>query len=272
MSNRPWYPWYPGDAAAKTAHLSLEEFGAYRRLLDHYYSTGRPLTNDPERLARIAGAQPKQTAIVRRVIDEFFVVEADGQLHNRRADQELARIAASGEINSIRGKKGAATRWSKPMPEASSEHATSNALSMPEAMQQACLEQLPSNARDMGKPQPDTTTIDLQPQGDSERRDRGTGKGGSNRAPPPRRHSAKSALPADFALSDRVRTWATEHGYGHLDQHIEAFRLKAQANGYAYADWDAALMEAIRKDWAGLRGAHGATGETLSQLLDRPDG
>ncbi len=29
---------------------------------------------------------------------------------------------------------------------------------------------------------------------------------------------------------------------------------KARANGYAYADWDEALMTAVRDDWAKLNG------------------
>lgn len=62
----------------------------------------------------------------------------------------------------------------------------------------------------------------------------------------------KTALPIDFAISDRVRRWAGEKGFSHLDEHLEAFRLKAASKGYTYADWDAALMTAIRDDWAGL--------------------
>jgi hypothetical protein len=39
-----------------------------------------------------------------------------------------------------------------------------------------------------------------------------------------------------------------------LDEHLEAFRRKCAAHGYAYRDHDAAFMEAIREDWAKLRG------------------
>ncbi|RYF30675.1 MAG: hypothetical protein EOO23_04635 [Comamonadaceae bacterium] len=39
-----------------------------------------------------------------------------------------------------------------------------------------------------------------------------------------------------------------------------AFRRKVAANGYTYVNWDDAFMEAIRNDWARLRGrtANGA--------------
>jgi hypothetical protein len=64
---------------------------------------------------------------------------------------------------------------------------------------------------------------------------------------------AKSTIPADFGISDRVRQWAREKGFGNLDQHLDSFKRKAAAKGYEYVDWDAAFMEAIREDWAKLR-------------------
>jgi hypothetical protein len=74
-------------------------------------------------------------------------------------------------------------------------------------------------------------------------------------APAPRgKKTPKAGLPEDFGVSERVRAWATEKGYGQLPEHLEAFKRKAAANGYTYADWDAAFMEAIREDWAKLRG------------------
>lgn len=67
--------------------------------------------------------------------------------------------------------------------------------------------------------------------------------------PPP-----KTAIPDDFAISERVTKWAAEKGYSRLDERLESFIGKAKAKGYAYADWDSAFMESIREDWAGLNG------------------
>lgn len=67
-------------------------------------------------------------------------------------------------------------------------------------------------------------------------------------------------MPAEFAVSDAVRAWAAERGLGRLEEHLAAFRLKCAANGYRYVDWDAAFMEAVRKDWAGLGAQGGASG------------
>ena len=60
-------------------------------------------------------------------------------------------------------------------------------------------------------------------------------------------------MPAGFVVSDRVRAWAEKGGFTQLDQHMDAFKLKAAAKGYVNADWDAAFMGAVRDDWAGLR-------------------
>lgn len=77
--------------------------------------------------------------------------------------------------------------------------------------------------------------------------------------------ATKTRVASDFAISDRVREWAAEKGFGDLDQHLEAFKAKAGAKGYTYADWDLAFMGAIREDWAKLRGP-GAGGSGRSVL------
>ncbi|WP_157806720.1 hypothetical protein [Stenotrophomonas maltophilia] len=75
---------------------------------------------------------------------------------------------------------------------------------------------------------------------------------GEKKEQPRKRAPARSAMPADFGISARVRSWASEKGHDRLDQHLESFRAKAAAKGYTYADWDAAFMEAIRENWAKL--------------------
>jgi len=63
----------------------------------------------------------------------------------------------------------------------------------------------------------------------------------------------KTSMPENFGVSEQVKAWAAGKGFGDLDQHLESFKDKCQANGYAYVNWDAAFMEAIRGDWAKLR-------------------
>ena len=59
-----------------------------------------------------------------------------------------------------------------------------------------------------------------------------------------------SVMPQDFGISERVSKWANEKGYTHLETHLEYFIGYVQASGKKYADWDAALMQAIRGNWA----------------------
>ena len=88
---KSWYPHYPGDYQRDTGHLSLIEEGAYRRLLDHYYSTGEPLPANAVQLHRICRAfgDDEQTAIA-TVLDQFFTLEGD-VYRNGRADRELEK-------------------------------------------------------------------------------------------------------------------------------------------------------------------------------------
>jgi len=71
--------------------------------------------------------------------------------------------------------------------------------------------------------------------------------------------SAKTTLPADFAITPELQAWADTKGYGDLPQHLEGFKDKAQAKGYQYSDWNAAFRNAVRDDWAGLRSPATAT-------------
>lgn len=94
--------------------------------------------------------------------------------------------------------------------------------------------------------------------------DRSGEEGRSPKArPTPKRAPTKTRMPDGFTVSDRVKAWAAEKGFGdaaELELHLEAFRGKATAKGYTYADWDAAFMEAIRQDWAKLRAVSHANG------------
>lgn len=58
-----------------------------------------------------------------------------------------------------------------------------------------------------------------------------------------------SPLPDNFQISERVLNWAKKNNHNHLADHLEAFKLRAQAKGYRYKDWDAAFMVAIRENW-----------------------
>lgn len=65
------------------------------------------------------------------------------------------------------------------------------------------------------------------------------------------RKSSSTKLPDGFEISEAVRAWAKEQGHAqHLQTHFEHFVGVAIAKGYTYANWDQALMNAIRANWA----------------------
>jgi hypothetical protein len=84
-------------------------------------------------------------------------------------------------------------------------------------------------------------------------------------APVKKRTPSKTSLPENFSISERVKTWAASKGHDHLDERLEDFVGKARAKGYIYSDWDQAFMNAIRDDWAGLKGKP-ATAEAAPQF------
>jgi hypothetical protein len=65
-----------------------------------------------------------------------------------------------------------------------------------------------------------------------------------------RTKTPKTAMPEGFCVSQRVIDWAAKEGFDRLDEHFKSFVSKAEAKGYTYANWDSALMNAIRDDWA----------------------
>jgi len=73
-------------------------------------------------------------------------------------------------------------------------------------------------------------------------------------ARPARPPSRKTACPSDLSITPELQAWADQHGYIEpMAAHLDNFRDKSIAKGYRYADWNAALRNAIRDDWAGLR-------------------
>lgn len=92
-----YYPHHIGDYAKDTAHLTILEDGAYRRLLDLYYSSERPLPLNKEGLYRLVRARTKEEKkAVDTVLAEFFSEEISCW-RNKRADQEILKANEEGE-------------------------------------------------------------------------------------------------------------------------------------------------------------------------------
>lgn len=100
-----WYAHSMGDYARKTGHLSMLEHGAYRLLLDHYYSTGKPLPADHGKLYNICKARtPTERKAVLAVAACFFTQVAS-ELVNKRCDREIAKSLKISEVKAANAKQ-----------------------------------------------------------------------------------------------------------------------------------------------------------------------
>lgn len=81
-------------------------------LLDHYYATDGRLKADQAALFRICRAMTEDEQIaVGKVVRMFFTVDAEGNLHNKKADEIIAENTAYISAAQKAGKKGASKRW-----------------------------------------------------------------------------------------------------------------------------------------------------------------
>lgn len=107
-----WFPWYIRDYRRDTQHLTLEEEGAYRRLIDEYMYSRKPLPNDDAALARILGIPKTDWDRLAPKVRRFFRARND-KLWHKRCEDELHAQDARHNRNSERGKKAAFARYSK---------------------------------------------------------------------------------------------------------------------------------------------------------------
>lgn len=108
-----FYKRFIGDIQRDTGHLSLAEFGAYDRLLDHYYATEAPLPLDVDACCRIARAMSKdERKAVSLILSQFFTVSDVGYIQ-KRAEKELAEAQPKIEANKLNGLKGGRPKGTK---------------------------------------------------------------------------------------------------------------------------------------------------------------
>lgn len=111
-----FFSFHIGDYKAHTSHLTNLEDLAYRRLLDLYYLTEKPLP-EPDKCARLIGMRDNIQE-VSDVLSEFFL-KSDAGYINKRCDEVIAEYHVKAE----RARQANATRWSK-----SDKSLTSDAL------------------------------------------------------------------------------------------------------------------------------------------------
>lgn len=94
---------------AATAHLSPLEDLTYRRLIDHYMDTEKPIPDDFTKIARRLRINKDEA---QAVLQEFFTSTLDGW-RNEKCDAQIAAYQAQSERNRTNGKKGGRPKDSK---------------------------------------------------------------------------------------------------------------------------------------------------------------
>lgn len=109
-----YYPHHIGDYITATAHLTMVEDGAYRRLLDLYYSTEKALPSDRKAIYRLSRARTKEEqSAIDIVLEEFFLDTEEGWFHSR-CDEEIEKARVLAERARANGKKGGRPPKAKP--------------------------------------------------------------------------------------------------------------------------------------------------------------
>lgn len=99
-----YYKFNIKDWTRDTAHLSVEEEGVYRRLLDQYYESESPIPEQTQpviRRLRLSGHEDS----VALILGEFFTLGEDGYRH-ARCDIEIEKYHSKAQANRANGKSG----------------------------------------------------------------------------------------------------------------------------------------------------------------------
>lgn len=126
-----WFPWYPALYRLKTLHLTAEQDGIYRRLIDHYMESAQPLPDNISSISRIAGVQSDSDAI--RIVLAYFTHESGVGYRHHTCDSVLADMYERHVRRHGAAKAAADARWKKihkKQDEKCESHAKSNADAM----------------------------------------------------------------------------------------------------------------------------------------------
>ena len=115
-----FYSFHIGDYLSATRHLSWTEDAAFRRLLDTYYVTEKPIPTDLRQAYRLVMATTEdQREAVKIILEEFFHLTECGWI-NHRADDEISIMREKQQKQRDKANK----RWHCQV----TEHGTASAL------------------------------------------------------------------------------------------------------------------------------------------------
>jgi len=90
MPTRPWFPLNVGDYLRDTSHLSLEEHGAYFKLICHAWNHDGLIPNDMRRIGTILGVHTNKAKTLWGFVGGFWY-ETQGGYRQKRIDEELSK-------------------------------------------------------------------------------------------------------------------------------------------------------------------------------------
>lgn len=107
MTSLPYFPMYPADFEADTSHLTLEEDGAYNRILRLMWMTpGCSLPDDAAWISRRMRVDAETYArVIAPLIEEFFKRQG-GRIISPRLREEFEKADQTYKKRSEAGKKG----------------------------------------------------------------------------------------------------------------------------------------------------------------------
>lgn len=220
----PYFPMYPADFEAKTSHLTLEEDGAYNRLLRLCWMTpGCSLPDDAAWIARRMRVSAADfDRVVRPLLDEFFKREK-GRVFSPRLTEEWEKVDETYRKRSEAGKKGG----------------------RPKAVENKQKDEKAGFGFDKAGPkQPEP---EPEP---SKKREEPIGSSRKARRP-------EVPLPDDWVPSERNLADAAARNFtaSRIEDEADRFRNYHLARGSRFRDWDAAW-----RTWLGNAGRFGGGG------------
>lgn len=260
-----YYEHHLGDYVRDTAHLSMLEDGAYRRLLDAYYIREAPLPLTPRDVHRLTRAQSKQEReAVDTVLREFFVETPEGWRHTR-CDREIANYAdtipdreARKENDRERQRRSRERR--KLLFEALRGHDIVPAYDTKTSELEALLSRATSRPKSHDVTPPvtrdNTATHTPSPRHQTPREENPP----AARVPPTASPRPAKKCPEGFEVTPELRRWAVDNCPGiSIDRETEKFRDHTFAT--ARTDWSGTWRNWLRK--ASERPSMPSRGETV---------
>ena len=108
-----FYLHHMGDFNSATRHLTRVERSLYRDLIELYYDTESPLTDDIQKLNRkVIARTEEEIQAVYDVLDEFFYL-VGGVYRHIRCDEEIAKYHANSTAKANAGRASAEARRKK---------------------------------------------------------------------------------------------------------------------------------------------------------------